>query len=172
MQDVIYYIFCAMMLGGGLGVVFARGYVNAAMSMLLSMLGVAGMMLLMKAYLLAFIMVSVYAGAVLVLFVFVVMLIGEDKDGSTIWQKISLLLLWVMLGAMVGYFSPVFLGDTALESSPIAGGAASSLAVAKNYGYALFSEFMLPFQICGALLLVAMVGVIVISKTPFKRDEK
>ena len=51
MQDVIYYIFCAMMLGGGLGVVFARGYVNAAMSMLLSMLGVAGMMLLMKALL-------------------------------------------------------------------------------------------------------------------------
>ena len=70
-----------MMLGGALGTILARGYVNAAMSMLLSMLGVAGMMVLMEAYFPAFIMVSVYAGAVLVLFVFVVMLMGDYRLG-------------------------------------------------------------------------------------------
>ena len=47
MEQFVYYIFCAMMLGGALGTILARGYVNAAMSMLLSMLGVAGMMVLM-----------------------------------------------------------------------------------------------------------------------------
>ena len=51
MELIMYYIFCAMALGGALGVILARGYVNSAMSMLLSMLGVAGLMLLMKAYL-------------------------------------------------------------------------------------------------------------------------
>lgn len=75
------------MLGGALGTILARGYVNAAMSMLLSMLGVAGMMVLMEAYFPAFIMVSVYAGAVLVLFVFVVMLMGEEKDGRKHHKK-------------------------------------------------------------------------------------
>ena len=74
METAIYYVLCAMTLGGALGVILARGYVNAAMSMLLSMLGAAGMMIMMGAYFVAFIMVSVYAGAVLVLFVFVVML--------------------------------------------------------------------------------------------------
>ena len=59
---------------GALGVLMVRGYVNATMSMLLSMLGVAGLMILMKAYFLGILMVSVYAGAVLVLFVFVVIL--------------------------------------------------------------------------------------------------
>ena len=49
MEQFVYYIFCAMMLGGALGTILARGYVNAAMSMLLSMLGVAGMMVLMEA---------------------------------------------------------------------------------------------------------------------------
>lgn len=79
METAIYYLLCAMTLGGALGVILARGYVNAAMSMLLSMLGAAGMMVMMGAYFVAFIMVSVYAGAVLVLFVFVVMLMGEEK---------------------------------------------------------------------------------------------
>ena len=69
METAIYYVLCAMTLGGALGVILARGYVNAAMSMLLSMLGAAGMMVMMGAYFVAFIMVSVYAGAVLVLFV-------------------------------------------------------------------------------------------------------
>ena len=89
------------MLGGALGTILARGYVNAAMSMLLSMLGVAGMMVLMEAYFPAFIMVSVYAGAVLVLFVFVVMLMGEEKDGASTIKKLELVALWVLLGAFI-----------------------------------------------------------------------
>ena len=98
------------MLGGALGTILARGYVNAAMSMLLSMLGVAGMMVLMEAYFPAFIMVSVYAGAVLVLFVFVVMLMGEEKDGASTIKKLELVALWVLLGAFIGWVSPEFLG--------------------------------------------------------------
>ena len=102
------------MLGGALGTILARGYVNAAMSMLLSMLGVAGMMVLMEAYFPAFIMVSVYAGAVLVLFVFVVMLMGEEKDGASTIKKLELVALWVLLGAFIGWVSPEFLGKSAL----------------------------------------------------------
>ena len=84
MEAVIYYVFFAMLLGGALGVVLMPGYVNAAMSMLVSMLGAAGMMLMMGAYFPAFVMVSVYAGAVLVLFVFVVMLVDERGSPAPI----------------------------------------------------------------------------------------
>ena len=160
METAIYYVLCAMTLGGALGVILARGYVNAAMSMLLSMLGAAGMMVMMGAYFVAFIMVSVYAGAVLVLFVFVVMLMGEEKDGAGFGKKLALVGLWALLGA-----SPEFLGDAALRAEAPAE-ASSALASAKNYGLALFSEYMLPFQICGALLLAAMLGVIAVAKPP------
>ncbi len=165
METAIYYVLCAMTLGGALGAVLARGYVNAAMSMLLSMLGAAGMMVMMGAYFVAFIMASVYAGAVLVLFVFVVMLMGEEKDGAGFGKKLALAGLWVLLGAFVGWASPEFFGDAALHSGAAAA-APSPLAEAKNYAFALFSEYMLQFQICGALLLAAMLGVIVIAKPP------
>ncbi len=161
METAIYYVLCAMTLGGALGVILARGYVNAAMSMLLSMLGAAGMMVMMGAYFVAFIMVSVYAGAVLVLFVFVVMLMGEEKDGAGLGKKLAL----VLLGAFIGWASPELLGDAALRAEAPAE-ASSALASAKNYGLALFSEYMLPFQICGALLLAAMLGVIAVAKPP------
>ena len=165
METAIYYVLCAMTLGGALGVILARGYVNAAMSMLLSMLGAAGMMVMMGAYFVAFIMVSVYAGAVLVLFVFVVMLMGEEKDGAGLGKKLALVGLWALLGAFIGWASPEFLGDAALRAEAPAE-ASSALASAKNYGLALFSEYMLPFQICGALRLAAMLGVIAVAKPP------
>lgn len=163
METFLYYLFCAMCLCGGLGVIILRGYVNTAMSMLVSMLGVAGLMFLMQAYFVAILMVSVYAGAVLVLFIFVVMLIGDTTDGVNIWKKLVLLALWVAAGCLVGWFAPEMVSGLR-ASGPSAG--TSVLAEAKNYGTTLFTEFMLPFQIVGLLLLAAMVGVIAIAK-PF-----
>lgn len=150
---------------GALGVLMVRGYVNATMSMLLSMLGVAGLMILMKAYLLGVLMVSVYAGAVLVLFVFVVMLIGDRGDQSSLWKKIALLVLWVLAGAVVAFFRP----DLAKYAAGQPAEAASVLSLAKNYGLSLFTTFMLPVQIAGALLLAAMIGVMAISKPPARK---
>ena len=151
MDQTMYYIFCGLCLGGALGMLLLRGYVNSAMSMLVSMLGTAGLLLLMKAYFLAFVTVSVYAGAVLVLFVFVVMLVGDTRDGAGRIKREVLLLLWIAIGAVLGYFEPQIV-------------AVPALSVAKNYGLVLFGEFMLPFQIAGAMLLAAMVGVIVVAQ--------
>lgn len=165
MEDLIYYAFCAMAMLGALGVLMVRGYVNATMSMLLSMLGVAGLMILMKAYFLGILMVSVYAGAVLVLFVFVVMLIGDRNEQPSLLKKIALLVLWVLAGAVVAFFRPD-LAKYAAEQSPEAG---NVLSLAKNYGYSLFTTFMLPVQVAGALLLAAMVGVMAVSKSPARK---
>ena len=166
MQDIMYFIFCGMCLGGGLGVITLPGYVNSAMSMLVSMLGVAGLMLLMKAYFLAFIMVMVYAGAVLVLFVFVVMLIGGKTDGVSNIRKGILVLLWVALGVVIACCEPEIFKSCAVEHlrTTAETSAPQVVEVSKNYGLALFTKFMLPFQVAGALLLAAMVGVIVVAK--------
>jgi NADH-quinone oxidoreductase subunit J len=97
MENFVYYLFCAMCVGGALGVIVLRDFVNSAMSMLVSMLGVAGLMLLMNAYFPAFIMITVYAGAVMVLFVFVVMLVGDKKVERRWGKQIALVFLWIAL---------------------------------------------------------------------------
>lgn len=174
METIIYYLFLIMMLGGALGVILMPSYVNAAMSMLVSMLGVAGMMLMMGAFFPAFVMVTVYAGAVLVLFVFVVMLIGDVPDNVRMRQKICLLILWVGAGVLVGLYSPM-IAQWAASQTDVSQTAASQvdvLGIAKNYGFAMFKNYMLPFQIVGMLLLAAMVGVIVIAKEPASKKRK
>lgn len=162
MEDIMYYIFCGLCLGGAAGVLAVRGYVNQAMSMLASILGAAGLLLLMKAYFLAFVLVMVYAGAVLVLFVFVVMLIGDKHDGAGWIKRGVLLLLWAAVLALVGIFEPQILRGCAGADTAQAG--IPAVSVAKNYGIALFATFMLPFEIAGITLLAAMVGVIAIAK--------
>ena len=160
MENFIYYLFCAMCVGGALGVIVLRDFVNSAMSMLVSMLGVAGLMLLMNAYLPAFIMITVYAGAIMVLFVFVVMLVGDKKVERHWGKQIALVVLWIALCVLVGVFAP----ELVENSQNIANSNGSVLAKAQNYGVAMLGKFMFPMQIVGMLLLCAMVGVIIIAK--------
>jgi len=171
MEYLIYCVFCAMCLGGALGVIMIRGFVNSAMSMLVSMLGVAGLMLLMRAYFLAFLMVTVYAGAVLVLFVFVVMLIGDKRDGVSAPKKIALLAVWGAAAASIAFFEPQLAASVSAQV-PVAEASQSVLAVTKNYGYSLFTTFILPFEIAAMLLLAALVGIIAVAKQKSKRKPR
>lgn len=168
MENFAYYLFCAMCVGGALGVITLKDFVNSAMSMLLSMLGAAGLMLLMGAYFASFLMVSVYAGAVMVLFVFVVMLVGDKPESRPQARRVSLVVLWAVLCAFVGVYAPEMLEG--IKNAPVA--EASALAKAQSYGVCMLEKFMLPLQIAGVLLLAAMVGVIVIAKPDAKRKAK
>ncbi len=160
MENIVYYLFCTMCIGGAVGVIVLKDFINTAMSMLVSMLGVAGLMLLMNAYFPAFIMITVYAGAVMVLFVFVVMLVGDEKQERHWSKRMALVVLWAALCVMVGVFAPELVAK-AKDLQMLQNGAVSK---AQNYGVSILSTFMFPLQITGILLLVAMVGVIVIAK--------
>lgn len=159
MQTILYYLFCALAVGGALGVLLSRNYINAAMSMLLSILGMSGMLFMMQAFFLAFIMLIVYAGAVMVMFVFIVMLIGEQLDDGGIWARLWLLGLWVLLCLAMSAF-----WISLPEDFQVLSGAGEILANSKNYGLSMFSKFLPMFEVAGLVLLVAMVGIVAISK--------
>ena len=108
------------------------------------------------------------------LFVFVVMLIGGKSDGISTIKKGILLLLWVALGAVLGYFEPEIFKSCAVEhlKTTAETSAPHCVEVAKNYGLVLFTKFMLPFQVAGVLLLGAMVGAIVIAKQKTNRKSR
>ena len=110
--------------------------------------------------------IIVYAGAIMVLFLYVIMLLNLNKETEPQKQNIYKfaailsggLLLLVMVGALKG-----------AESASIAMGASNDVGLVKNLGRMLFNEFLLPFEIVSVLLLTAMVGAVMLGKTPLKR---
>lgn len=170
MHDIIFYFLVALTALSSLSVVLARNPVNGAMSMILALVGTAGLFALLGSYMLAALQILVYAGAVMVLFVFIIMLIdipateARKRDWGTL---IAAILSVITLGGGLTFLflAPEFrqvMPEITAAVSDGGGLAFSSQAVA--YGSGLMGKYMLLVQVVGFLLLVAMIGVIVISK--------
>lgn len=159
MSNLLFYLFAALALGSAVAVVVNKNTVNAALSLLLSLVGIAGVFLTLDALLLAVLLILVYAGAVVALFLFIVMLLNPQSDAPKPYKKMSLAAGFgaaILLGA--GVLS--FLGRAQVAAAapvPFEGGL-------KEYGAKLFTTYLLPVQVVGFLLLIAMLGVIVLSK--------
>ena len=173
MVDILFYLFTAVTLVGAAFMVLTRNAVTAAMCLIVTLLGVASLFVLLSAYFLAVLQVLVYAGAVVVLFLFVIMLLDEGQrvriqpDRFTaIASVIALILL------LAGVFTIVFSPEVVLPGVAERPTLATAEPVGdqpSRYGHSLFTSYMLPFQVAGFLLLVAMIGVILISRR--RREE-
>ena len=162
MANFLFNVFVLLTVIAALGVVFSRNTVNAAMCLLLSLVGVAGLFVALQAYLLAFILLLVYAGAIVALFLFIVMLLDTQGAARPTLHKLPVAAR-ILAGALVlgGLASFIARGEIA---TPDLGGAPAVGASLKLYAYQLFTTYLLPVQIIGFLLLIAMLGVIVLSK--------
>jgi NADH-quinone oxidoreductase subunit J len=198
MPNYLFLLFSLVMLGGGIAVIAFRNPVSSALSVVTCFVGMAGLFVGLNAYFVAVIQILVYTGAVMVLFLFIIMLL-DLKPGLVRPRKPAALLAGLALVLAFGIqivsvlrsqpdrtmppLDPAALKEAAaigLESGRIAPG--SKIAVALNdgrlpdthlLGLALFTRYNLPFQVLGVLLLVATVGVVVLSKrepAPEKSD--
>jgi NADH-quinone oxidoreductase subunit J len=160
--DTIFYLFAFFTLACGLATVFTRNTVNSAMFFLLSLVGVAGLFVLLDAFLLAVLTVLVYGGAVVALFLFIIMLL--DMRGG---ERRSFTRGTVLAGTVAGALIVVGVATMArgVGELPLAEPAAEAWgANLKLYAEQLFTIYLLPVQIVGFMLLIAMLGVIVLSK--------
>ena len=162
MTDVFFYIISTAALAAGIGVVLSRNTVNGAMFLIGTFLSMAAMFVLLEAYFLAVIQVLVYAGAVMVLFLFIIMLLDVRESAA----KKPSLYTWVasVIGLailIVGIVSIVFADSIKTNAAAIPEPSGASL---KPFGYELFTTYLLPMQVTGFLLLIAMIGVIALSK--------
>lgn len=151
--------------------------VPAAMFMIVSLVGVAALFVLLEAFFLAVLQILVYAGAVMVLFLFIIMLLDVGPDGGKA-SRMKLIsgfagafftaLLVVVFLIMVQSSGWIDNGEGWAEISDsnqyTQGSNLIFSASVKSFGYGLLTKYMLPLQISGFLLLAAMVGVIVLSK--------
>ena len=167
MQEVLFYIFAGLMLLSGFLVVanpFSRNPVTSAMFLVLTIASMAGLFVLLNAYFLAAVQVLVYAGAVMVLFLFVIMLLDLKEEQRRRIKKFGLVTGLISIGAIGAVFAKAILGSHL--KAPV--GIAPAVGATKPLGELLFTQYLLPFEIVSVLLLVAMVGVILLSKKDLK----
>jgi NADH-quinone oxidoreductase subunit J len=137
--------------------------VSAAMSLIVTMFCLAGLYVLLEAHLIAALQIIVYAGAIMVLFLFVIMLLNvQEKEGRLAGQAILLQFVAVVVVGLV-FISMVNLFK--IDGSLFAiGDGANMFGTTKAVGKMLFTEYLLPFEIASVLLLAAIVGAVILAK--------
>ncbi len=162
MQDLLFYIFAGLAVVCALLVVanpFSRNPVTSAMFLVLTIGALAGLFVLLHAFFLAAVQILVYAGAVMVLFLFVVMLLNVREEERRPLRKLGLVAGVITAGAIVAALLAGLdrAGAGAAPKPEIEGGA-------RELGRLLFTQYLLPFEIISLLLLVGMVGVVFLSR--------
>ena len=166
LPDILFYAFAFLTLVFGFLVVlnpFSRNPVTSAMFLVLTIGSMAGLFVLLHAFFLAAVQVLVYAGAVMVLFLFVIMLLDLKAEERRKMKKTGAVLALVSVGAILFIFLQSLL-HSPLPSENSAGLEGGTIPL----GYLLFHQYLLPFEIVSVLLLVAMVGVVLLSKKDLK----
>ena len=160
MEYVIFAIAAVISIACALGMLFTPNAVHSALLLVLNFTAVAVLYLLLHAPFLAMIQITVYAGAIMVLFLFVIMLLGAEKTNietdSLPWLRPTAIVLGVVL-LLEALYLIVNGGTQPQQSATTAIGAPDTIATA------LFTTYLLPFEITSVLLLVALIGAVVLT---------
>ena len=164
---LLFYLISLALIVFAVGVIASRSAIYSVLSLVAAMCMMAGLFILLKAFLVATILVLVYAGAILVLFLFVVMLIDKRKNekmaarmpASAARKQTSLrVIIAVAVSGVI--FSQIFHVIRSIPVSPASAVQGTTQAI----GHLLFSSYLLPFELTSFLLLTAVVGVVVLAK--------
>ena len=149
-------------------VVFSKNPVHSVLYLVLTFFCIAGHYLLLNAQFLAIVHIAVYSGAIMVLFLFVIMLMNLNEESepkrTNISKFIGVLVGGLLLLVLVGVLR-------SSEEMQIVQVGHSEAGLMKNLGHVLFNEFLFPFEIVSILLLSALVGAIMLGKKDEKQDE-
>jgi NADH-quinone oxidoreductase subunit J len=167
MSPIVFWIFVGIMLLFGALVIIHRNPVASALSLVVSFLALAGLFVSLNAFFIGVIEILVYAGAVMVLFLFIIMLLDVKSEQR---RKINLLALGG--GGVVALLFLKILGQICYSFE---GGNAQFPVLAQDphsdawhIGMTLFTQYNLPLQVVGVLILVASIGVVILSKRELK----
>jgi NADH-quinone oxidoreductase subunit J len=175
---VLFFICAAFALGGALGVVLARNPVHSALLLVVTLVAVAVFFVMQDADLLAAVQIIVYAGAIVVLFLFVIMLLGVDRHESlreTLpFQRVTAVALGAIVLAEILFLAghTWATGQQADATHALEGGATDLGGNVERVARVLFTDFLWPFEITAALLVLAVVGSVVLARRSGHRIEE
>jgi NADH-quinone oxidoreductase subunit J len=157
--SLIFFLLATLLVVSSLLVVFLRDVVHCAMALVAALLLIAILFITLNAPMVGILQVMVYAGAIMVLFLFVIMFLNpvELERQRGLWWGFGTILSLMLAGVLIPFFVQE---EAAGEAAPATDGFGSPEMLAKS----LFNEFVLPFEIASVLLLVAIIGAVVLAK--------
>ncbi len=177
LQTVLFFLFSVIALGAAIMMILHRNPVYSAIFLIVTLFALAGFYVLLNAPFVASVHVIVYAGAIMVLFLFVIMLLNLKQDPSRERGKIArrafasllVLILLVEIGVLIS--SALLAGNGVAATTPVAVGLANGSADSTGFsggtaaiGKQLFTTYILPFEIASVLLLVGIIGAVILAK--------
>ena len=169
MSETVFYVLSAMTIVSALGVVLYRNPVHSALSLVATLFLLAVYYAFLQAHLVAALQIIIYAGAVMVLFLFVIMLLNlqsDPQEPSRLGMRVIATLLAAAIAATIGHVVwhalPAGHGDGAL---PADFGTTTGLA------HVLFSDYLVAFELTSVLLLIAVVGAVVLARREPDEEE-
>ncbi len=166
-DKILFIVFSVMTVAGGIGTITRRNVIHALLLLVFTFINVAAIFFLTQAYFLAMVQILVYAGAIMVLFVFVVMFLNlrtfQEQEQTHRGQRwvalvLSVLVLVEFVVILAGITFVSAKGGFSPEAIAAAGGST------RVFSNALFNQTLLPFEISSVILLVALVGAIILVK--------
>jgi NADH-quinone oxidoreductase subunit J len=165
---IVFYTLAAVAVAGAAGVIAYRNPVHAAMSLLMTFLAVAGLFVLQRAELIAAVQVLVYAGGVMVLFLFVIMLVNVrtlPAQEKYVRRLVPVaILVSAVLAALVCVGVWAAFRGPAGDPAPLISVEGKAIGNTEAVGWSLYRDYLLPFEVVSVVLLVAMIGAIVMGR--------
>ena len=161
MDQIIFFIVAAIAVASAVSFVFNKNPMYAILSLIVTMFSIAGLYILLNAQFLGIVQVIVYAGAIMVLFLYILMMLnlnkGDESKKQNITKFIGVFAAGILLIGILGAFK-------GLNATTFGTGADSSIGLTKNLGRLLFNEYVLPFELASILILAGIVGAVLIGK--------
>lgn len=156
----VFYFLAFLAILSALMVVISKNPVHSVLYLIICFFAIAGHYVLMNAQFLAAVHIIVYAGAIMVLFLYVIMMLNLNADVEPHKNK------WIKVAATIsgGVLMVVMVGALRQSATTVLAGSNANVGLIKNLGVVLFRDFALPFEVSSILLLVAMVGAIMLGK--------
>ena len=168
---VVFVVASLVVLSGALGVVSASHPVHAALFLIQTLFGVAVLFVAQGAHFLAAVQVIVYAGAIVVLFLFVIMLLGVDRREHVAAEELKGQRPAAIVLGLVGLAELALLARSnswATGAVSVGGAADGPGSNVEKLGRSLFSTYLLPFEVTSVLLVIAVVGAVVLARRPVR----
>ncbi|MGC7093801.1 NADH-quinone oxidoreductase subunit J [Amycolatopsis lurida] len=164
-ETIAFWVLAPLAVAGALGMIFARNAVHSALWLVLTMLSLGVLYMVQQAPFLGFTQIIVYTGAIMMLFLFVLMLVGRDSSDSVVevlrGQRLAAALLGI---GMAGLFAAALTRSLAdVTPAPLLDPATPQGGAAGGLGRKIFTEYLFPFELTSALLITAAMGAMVLA---------
>ena len=166
MDTFPFYVFALVTVASSLVVITHRRITYAALALAVAMLALSAVFILLEAYFLAVIQILIYAGAILVLFLFVIMLLGTSGADSA--RETQNLRKWAKITLVLALLSEIAIAFYRLKGTELA--QTNLRGTVEAIGEALFRDYLLPFELVSGILLVGIFGVVNLVQKEFRKD--